>query len=118
MSSSAALTLLVPNNLGSSLAFKAPSPSVGKVAVKVMILPPIVPYIRYIRHSRQLPDFPRMLQPDFGLTISLWAVCIAGPKALPVVELSRNMSLNLVKTLSIAGLASVRLTKRSVGFGR
>ena len=51
------LTLLVPNNLGSSLAFKAPSPSVGKVAVKVMILPPIVPYKCRIKLPRQLDHF-------------------------------------------------------------
>jgi hypothetical protein len=62
------LTLLVPNTFGSSLAFKAPSPRVGRVAVKVMIFPPIVP----CKPSNRVLASPTY-QPDIGsiLTISL-----------------------------------------------
>lgn len=63
------LTLLVPNNLGSSLAFKAPSPKVGRVAVNVMIFPPIVPCTNPDDHQYLDSAVPRRRLP--GLTINL-----------------------------------------------
>lgn len=51
-------------------------------------------------------------------TISLNPACSAGPRALPRTWLSANISFNFPRSASSATRDSVRLTNRSLGFGR
>jgi hypothetical protein len=51
-------------------------------------------------------------------TISLKPDCKAGPRALPIVWFSENMSLSLPRSDSTAALHSLRFTSKSLGFGK
>ena len=55
---------------------------------------------------------------EMSHTISLKPACSAGPRALPIVLFSANMSPSLPNRASNDARASDRLTRRSVGFGR